>query len=73
MKLSPPSNFPLPWKVQVNPFGYSNDQDNIFIIAADGTTVAVITKHPVWMFPQKSRLELAIFIVELANSCKGTD
>lgn len=60
--------FPLPWRVAVNPFGTSDDGvDNIFIVTSDGYCVAIINKHPVWNHMEKKRLELAQSIVDTMN------
>ena len=60
--------FPKPWGIEVNPFGKSEDGvDNIFIIAADGSVICTINKHPVWKYMQNKRLELAQRLVDCVN------
>lgn len=60
--------FPLPWRIEVNPFGKTPDGiDNIFIVCADGYGVVTINKHPVWNHMEKKRMELAEYIVKCIN------
>lgn len=59
----------IPWKVQIIPFGKSQDElDNIFITDSTGLTMLIIAKHPVWTHLEKQRLELANYIVEKVNN-----
>jgi hypothetical protein len=72
MSVIPPevaSAFPLPWRVAVNPYGRvaGDDEDNIFVISADGSNVLVVARHPVWRFMREARLALAQHVVDLAN------
>ncbi len=62
--------FPKPWRIEINPFGKleTDPEDNIFIVAKDGTNVCIIAKHPVWTNLSKMRLEIAKEIVFAANS-----
>lgn len=62
--------FPLPWRVEVNPFGPpSKDGDNIFVFDAEGSHVCVMTKHPVWRYMNDAaRLEAANRIVAAVNT-----
>jgi hypothetical protein len=63
------SAFPLPWRVEVNPFGESKDggEDNVFVVSAEGSGVLIVTKHPVWGHMSKARMALAQYVVDLAN------
>ncbi len=60
------NEFPAPWRVRVCPD--KSGTDNISIVTADGYTVAIIAKHPVWQHMEKKRLELANQIVSIMNS-----
>lgn len=58
-----------PLKIKINPFGKSDDDvDNIFIVDADGFTVATINKHPVWKHCQSHRLKWAQQIIDAFNA-----
>jgi hypothetical protein len=62
------SAFPRPWRVEVNPYGPSADGvDNIFVVCADGYTVFVVAKHPVWNHMELARVALANLVVETMN------
>lgn len=65
--------YPLePWTVAVNPFGHTEGTpDNIFILNAEGSYVAVVQHHPVWKHLDNARRELAERIVASVNACKG--
>lgn len=60
--------FELPVKVEVNPFGKSEDgRDNIFINDKTGICMLIVGKHPVWNHLEQARLEMAHNVARLIN------
>jgi hypothetical protein len=61
--------FPLPWRVEVNPFGVAPDGvDAVFIMDAEGFIVSIIAVHPVWEHKQKARMAAAKMIADAVNA-----
>ncbi len=63
------ATFPFPWRVAVNPFGPSaaGDEDNVFIVDAEGSAIFIVAKHPVWTYKKPHRVPVAQEVVRVMN------
>lgn len=51
-------------KIAINPFGVSEDgAQNIHLLDEDGSSVAIITRHPVWSYLEEQRMARAKLFV----------